>query len=434
MNIPNELRQLLERIPLQLLIENGYNQTAAQLRILLAQPAAQTGVGTGFDYSITTTTSNSLAQQQRHMEAAREQIAKRDAKLAGVQVERPQASADEEERARKDDAAFNLRQLFLRGAKALNLEPDETIWFEIVGELEKMATSAAQSAPTEPKPTGLSRGWNLVRQCDGFVIGHSTDEPKESHKQQALADGRVYVPFMVEQSAPAGEREAVAAEAAYYRATLRNVLKDIRDDLARGGLAESWHGVAETISVVLSNDSAAWQRTQAAVMPEGWKLVPVNLTTEQIAADPYGMGYGRLHAVWRALLAAAPAQPAERQEPVVHACAGCVACEGSPESNNNPCHVCGGTVSAAQDHGEVQRLRDECEYLANENIELKMLIKNMRQQFSTDTRQPGAGVVMPERKSKPYGKLYMPDKYEGWNACLDEFARLNGMDLKLPEI
>lgn len=45
------------------------------------------------------------------------------------------------------------------------------------------------------------------------------------------------------------------------------------------------------------------------------------------------------------------------------------------------------------------------------------------------TPQPSAGVVMPERKSKPYGKLYMPDKYEGWNACLDEFARLNGKEV-----
>lgn len=45
------------------------------------------------------------------------------------------------------------------------------------------------------------------------------------------------------------------------------------------------------------------------------------------------------------------------------------------------------------------------------------------------TPQPSASVVMPERKIKPYGKLYMPDKYEGWNACLDEFARLNGKEM-----
>jgi hypothetical protein len=41
--------------------------------------------------------------------------------------------------------------------------------------------------------------------------------------------------------------------------------------------------------------------------PEGWKLVPVALTPEMVKADPYGMGYGRLHAIWARLLAASPA-------------------------------------------------------------------------------------------------------------------------------
>jgi hypothetical protein len=48
-----------------------------------------------------------------------------------------------------------------------------------------------------PRPTGLSRGWNLTRQCDGFVVGHSSAEPSKKHKDQALADGRVYVPLLV---------------------------------------------------------------------------------------------------------------------------------------------------------------------------------------------------------------------------------------------
>lgn len=74
-----------------------------------------------------------------------------------------------------------------------------------------------------------------------------------------------------------------------------------------------------------------------------------------------------------------PVQQTAVQKPVVHACTSCAACEGLPASNNNPCYVCGGTVSAVQNQGEMQKLHDECEYLANENIELKMLIKNMRQ-------------------------------------------------------
>ena len=51
----------------------------------------------------------------------------------------------------------------------------------------------------------------------------------------------------------------------------------------------------------------------------------------------------------------------------------------------------GELVVYAQDYAileaECAKLREECEYLANENIELKMLIKNMRQQFSTSTGQ-----------------------------------------------
>ena len=62
--------------------------------------------------------------------------------------------------------------------------------------------AAAPIAQASPRPTGLSQGWNLVRQCDGFVIGHSSDEPKERHKAQALLDGRIYVPFLVAQTAP----------------------------------------------------------------------------------------------------------------------------------------------------------------------------------------------------------------------------------------
>jgi hypothetical protein len=50
---------------------------------------------------------------------------------------------------------------------------------------------------TVPRPTGLSRGWNLVRQKDGFVMGHSSQQPTKKHKDQAIHDGYVYVPFLV---------------------------------------------------------------------------------------------------------------------------------------------------------------------------------------------------------------------------------------------
>jgi hypothetical protein len=49
------------------------------------------------------------------------------------------------------------------------------------------------------------------------------------------------------------------------------------------------------------------EQPRAMVVPDGWQWVPVEPTPEMIQADPYGMGYGRIHAVWSRLLAAAPA-------------------------------------------------------------------------------------------------------------------------------
>ncbi len=72
-------------------------------------------------------------------------------------------------------------------------------------------SEASPIAQIAPRPTGLSQGWNLVRQCDGFVIGHSSDEPKERHKAQALLDGRIYVPFLVAQTAPQPEQSGLVA-------------------------------------------------------------------------------------------------------------------------------------------------------------------------------------------------------------------------------
>lgn len=55
-------RELLERIPLQLLIDNGYNQTAAGIRALLERPNSKSADGIGFDYSIKTATSDSIGK------------------------------------------------------------------------------------------------------------------------------------------------------------------------------------------------------------------------------------------------------------------------------------------------------------------------------------------------------------------------------------
>lgn len=181
-----------------------------------------------------------------------------------------------------------------------------------------------------------------------FCHGSNPDNPQtEEDEPQASAA----------QSAPAGEREAF--EAYLVQSGKCSSLRGAEDD---------WQG---DDYYVHSHDwrvwqaRAAWQRAQSApVVPEGlnksreqWQKVDAKqcANSNSSAANFYlirdaQQDIERLHRA----LSAAPAQPAARQEPVVHACAGCVACEGSPGSNNNPCHVCGGTVPAAHDQGEVQ--------------------------------------------------------------------------------
>lgn len=150
------------------------------------------------------------------------------------------------------------------------------------------------------------------------------------------------------QSAPAGEREAFEAWAAsvgYH--TERDMFQ--REKYQSTLTWELWR---------VWQARAAQQRTQSAGVPDALREA-----VEYLDDNPFNeIGAGSiLHRAMRDALAAAPAQPAARQEPVVHASAGCIACEGSPESNNNPCHVCGGTVSAAHDQGEVQRMREALE-------------------------------------------------------------------------
>lgn len=43
-----------------------------------------------------------------------------------------------------------------------------------------------------------------------------------------------------------------------------------------------------------------------AIEAAGWVCVPRGVTKEMADADPYGMGYGRIHAIWTRMLAASP--------------------------------------------------------------------------------------------------------------------------------
>lgn len=64
-----------------------------------------------------------------------------------------------------------------------------------------------ENKPADPKPTGLSQGWNLIRKNDGFVVGHQSVAypPDEKAIERAERDGYVWVPFLVPAAQPQGE-------------------------------------------------------------------------------------------------------------------------------------------------------------------------------------------------------------------------------------
>lgn len=58
------------------------------------------------------------------------------------------------------------------------------------------------------------------------------------------------------------------------------------------------------------------------------------------------------------------------------------------------------------------------------------VLKDCNVRYSITTApQPSAGVVMPERKRLPDLMFAEFHESRGWNACLDEFARLNGKEV-----
>ncbi|WP_308584763.1 hypothetical protein [uncultured Pseudomonas sp.] len=61
-----------------------------------------------------------------------------------------------------------------------------------------------ENKPADPKPTGLSQGWNLTRKHDGFVVGHQSAAypPDEKAIERAERDGYVWVPFLVPSAQP----------------------------------------------------------------------------------------------------------------------------------------------------------------------------------------------------------------------------------------
>ncbi|VVM52299.1 hypothetical protein PS663_00852 [Pseudomonas fluorescens] len=89
-------------------------------------------------------------------------------------------------------------------------------WLEEYEALADLSSGTAQmlrallDAPAEPKPTGLSQGWNLTRKHDGFVVGHQSVAYPPGRKaiERAERDGYVWVPFLVPAAQPQGVQMA----------------------------------------------------------------------------------------------------------------------------------------------------------------------------------------------------------------------------------
>ena len=99
---------------------------------------------------------------------------------------------------------------------------------------------ALLDAPADPKPTGLSQGWNLTRKQDGFVVGHQSwvYPPDEKDIQRAERGGYVWVPFLLPASQPQGE-PVEDCETFEYQLEMLGAID--RCDVACGSYGDKFH-------------------------------------------------------------------------------------------------------------------------------------------------------------------------------------------------
>lgn len=147
---------------------------------------------------------------------------------------------------------------------------------------------------------------------------HHCSTPLMMHGQQIYCPkcARKQPQASAAQSAPAGEREAFEDKYPTAKSLVFEGGKYVKRHESR------WQSDAcEAINNMWRDfqAGAAWQRTQSAGVPDGWRLVPVEPTPEMVEAalrseDASFDSRSIVVTDYRAMLAAAPAQPAAQGE------------------------------------------------------------------------------------------------------------------------
>lgn len=149
---------------------------------------------------------------------------------------------------------------------------------------------ALLDAPAEPKPTGLSQGWNLTRKHDGFVVGHQSlaYPPDEKAIERAERDGYVWVPFLVPSAQPKGEPVARWVDKFDTEYRLCPVVGNLQIQIREAGRPDRWADVSMTPAHALTQLSPLYAEQPAPVavaLPDRDTLR--DLIAQAIGGDTY---------------------------------------------------------------------------------------------------------------------------------------------------
>ena len=225
----------------------------------------------------------------------REELAACRVAVENCEVFRARIAELEEKLAVYDDANFNLRGLLQRGAFALGLDPENTSWFEVIGDLEKQGSGFAAIKAQEP----VARAGTIEGGVPLLMVEPQNWKATPLYAapvSEAKAQGVVQWPDADEIMQMAFEEGQPADDASGYCFELEEF------DLF----------IDRLMSEVARLNTAPVQRVS---VPDGWKLVPVEPTHEMLGAALMNQvecldAIAVIRADYKAMLAAAPAAPA----------------------------------------------------------------------------------------------------------------------------